>query len=142
VGSGNSDEICLEESAAILIPRGEICSLRLEDRMIDGRAWYFVSVYLTQAARERLREELALPRRDGPHAVMIDGEISFAYRSGVFALDWPVRIAQTEDLAAAERTARAWDAPVERILSAEIAEQPVLVATMTSTCGGSNESGR
>jgi hypothetical protein len=122
--------ICLDASKAIEVPRSEIYSTRIEDRTVDDRTWYLVSVFMTQRMETKLREAFVSPRNDMPYAVTIGGRVSFAYQSGSAALNWPVPISESQDLASAEAIARAWGTPVERMLSTEIAEQPVLAATM------------
>jgi hypothetical protein len=127
---GDPVVICLDASKAIEVPRSAIYSTRIEDRTVDGRTWYLVSVFLTQRFQNRLREAFELPSGDAPYAVSIGGRVSFAYHSGVTAGNWPVLVSESSDLASSEQIARAWGTPVERMLSQEIAEQPVLVATM------------
>jgi hypothetical protein len=61
---------------------------------------------------------------------MIDEEISLVSECSRISSGWPVLVAATRELSSAETIASRWGAPVDRVISAEIAERPILSASL------------
>jgi len=113
---------CLDPSTAVDVTRRDLYWLRIQDRQYGEQTWYLVSAHLAGGLTKRVWDPLrAQPER--PYAVFIDGDLS-AVLPGMEIVDYPSLLAATQDLSRAEAIAHAWEVPVVRMISEEIAAQP------------------
>jgi hypothetical protein len=129
---GTAMAICLESSGVEITPR-DVQEFRIEDRRFGEESWYFVSAHLSEDLRNRIWEVLEAPGSEGvddrPYAILVDGESSVVQPAiGIDQVDALVAVSQ--DLPRAEAIAYGWGVPVTRVISAEIATQPMRSVSM------------
>jgi hypothetical protein len=125
--------ICVESSVVEITPR-DVKEFRIDDRRFGDQSWYFVSAHLTEELRNRIWKLLEEPGADSadgdrPYAILVDGRSSVVQPAiGIDEFDSLVAVSQ--DLSRAEAIAYGWGVPVTRVISAEIATQPMLSVSM------------
>jgi hypothetical protein len=147
---GRTNRTCLDLANEIVVTRRDIYGFRIEDRQFGDQTWYLVSAYLVADLANRVWDLLRAPApspadippgantldylrqnslRDKLYAVYADGELSVV-TPGIAILEFPCLIAATQELSRAETLAYAWGTPVDRVISTEIASQPLLAPSL------------
>jgi hypothetical protein len=130
-------QICLDSATEVPLRRREIYGFRIEDRHFEDETWYLVSAYFSGDLSSRLWNLALAPAvspsqdpnganistRDKSYAVVANGELTLV-APAIAIGDFPCVVAATRELSQAEALAHAWEVPVERVISAEIASQP------------------
>lgn len=119
---GKSYRMCRDASTEIEIEHRDIHGFRIEDRQFGDQTRYFVTVRLANQFVDPLAETLRSAEK--LYAVLVDGEVSVVL-PGVAIGEQFSLVAVTDDLTRAEELTRRWDAPVDRVISAEIAALPM-----------------
>ena len=83
--------------------------------------WYLVSAHLANQLADPLWETLSADEK--LYGVLVNGEVSVVL-PGVAIGDQHSLLAATRELAQAEAFASQWDAPVDRVITSEMASQP------------------
>ena len=122
---GKSYRICMDPSTAVEVTRRDFYGLRIEDRKYGDQTWYVVSARFASRFVEPLWKTLSSD--DAVYAVLANGNVS-AVLPGIEIGEHHPLLAATRDLAQAEAFAAQWDAPVDRMISKELAEHAIIVS--------------
>jgi len=124
---GKSYRLCMDPSTAVEVTRRDLYGLRIEDRKYGDQTWYVVSARLASKFVDPLWESLRSDEK--LYAVLANHNVSVVL-PGIAIGEPRALLAATLNLAQAEAFAAQWDAPVDRMISQELASQHAVLVSL------------